>query len=163
MARSEQRLRGGSGPRSSFVWCAGALVIPRAQRTKCWPRWFRRGQLFRRRAVFWRRGGGTIGGQRLRGRQWPPIQVAWSCSVAFAVSNVQGRGTTRELGLVALNCERIVDNGATLSPFTPVAPHSNVSLPSLQSFAASLPSLHASLLYCCHCLPRSYVQHKNRW
>ena len=31
--------------------------------------------------------------------------------MAFAISNVQGHGTTCELGLVALNCERMVDNG----------------------------------------------------
>ena len=96
--------------------------------------------------VSWRHGGGTIGGQRLRGGQWPLIQVALSCLVAFTVSNVQGRGTTRELRLVALNCECMVDNRgqalavyspeqrsrrSTLHYFTAVAPRSIASLLSL--------------------------------
>ena len=33
-AGSERRLRGGSGPRPDYVWCAGALVIPGAQRSQ---------------------------------------------------------------------------------------------------------------------------------
>ena len=91
-----------------------------------------------------------------------PDPSCLSCSAAFAVSNVQGRGTTRGLRLVALNGERMVDNRGHALAVSPlrsraVAPHSTASLPWLQSFAASLPSLHASLLHCYHCLPRSYV------
>ena len=36
---------------------------------------------------------------------------------------------------------------------------STASLPSLHCFTAPLSLLHSPLLHCCHCLPRSYVQH----
>ena len=135
-------------------------MIPRAQRTQCWPRWFRRGQLFRRRAVSWRRSGGTIGGQRLGGGQWPPIQVALSCSVAFAVSNVQGRGTTRELRLVALNCKRMVDNGGhALAVYSPEQRSCRSTLHCFTAITLELRCRRFTLLYY-YCLPLSYAQHK---
>ena len=37
MGGSKRCLWGGSGPRSSCVWCARALVMPDAQSSQCWP------------------------------------------------------------------------------------------------------------------------------
>ena len=80
-----------------------------------------------------------------------PDPSCLSCSVAFVVSNVQGHDTTRELRLVALNCERMVDNGShTLAVYSP-----------MQQSCRS--TRHAPLLHYCHCLPRFYIQHKKRW
>ena len=58
-AGSEQRLRGGSGPRPNYGWCARALVIPGAQRSQCWPVGFGRTWRFGVDLLFQRRGGGT--------------------------------------------------------------------------------------------------------
>ena len=60
--------------------------------------------------------------------------------------------------------------GANLSPstllYSPMQRHHPSTLhcfiavaPLLQCSTPSLPSLHAPLLHCCQCLPRSYVQH----
>ena len=70
------------------------------------------GIVFRSRQLFWRRrGGGTTGGQRLRGGQWPPIQAACLFQDAWRSLNYKVVGTTRELRLVALTCDRMVDKG----------------------------------------------------
>ena len=51
-AGNEGHLWGGSGPRTSYVWCARALVILGAQLWQCCPHCFWRGQLFRRQHLF---------------------------------------------------------------------------------------------------------------
>ena len=90
-----------------------------------------------------------------------PDPSCLSCSAAFAVSNVQGRGTTRELRLVALNAERMVDNGAHALAVSPLCSRAVAPLycftavaPELRCFAAVAPRSTASLLS----LPASFLR-----
>ena len=70
------------------------------------------GIVFRSRQPFRRRcNGGTTGGQRLRGGQWPPIQTTCPVQEAWRSPIYKVVGATRELRLVALNCNRLVDKG----------------------------------------------------
>ena len=138
-AGSEQRLRGGSGPRSSFITCAG-LMIPSA--SNAGPLFQRgqpsqRGQLLWRRQLFWRRGNDTIGGRRLRGGQWPPIHII---VVLRQLRNLQLARSWHNLCVVALNHERMVDKGR--HPVALYSPVQRSRRSTLQRFTA--PLLHCS-------------------
>ena len=109
LAGNEGRLRGGSDPRTNYVWCAGApSCIAAAMLSPS----LLEGIVFRSRQLFQRRrGGGMTGGQRLWGGQWPPIQAACHFQDAWRSPIYKVVGTTRELYLVALNCDHMVDKG----------------------------------------------------